>query len=61
MILDFVGVAVLFVLHNLNPVVVWVKQKSDVLHASIGQTLLPIDAERLEARASRIQVVYSDT
>lgn len=54
------GIAVLLVLDNLNPVIVRVKKESDILHAPIGETLLPVDVERLESRASCVQVVYGN-
>jgi hypothetical protein len=56
-----VGIAELFVLDNLDPIVVRIKKESDILHAPIGETLLPVDAERLETRASSVEVVYGNT
>lgn len=58
--LNFVGIAVLVVLDNLNPVVVWVKKESDIFHAAIGEALLPVNVQRLESRASSVQVVYGN-
>lgn len=54
------GVTVLLILNDLNPVIVWVKDKSDILHPSIGEALLPVDIQRFKSGASGIQIVHGD-
>lgn len=56
--LDFVGVTVLLVLDDLNPVVVRIENESHVLHSSIGETLLPVDIQRFESLAGGVQIVH---
>lgn len=51
----------LFVLNDLNPVVVGIEHKSNILHASICQALLPVDTLVLESLASGIQIINGDT
>lgn len=55
--LDNILVAVLVVLHNLNPVTVGVQQECNIAHAAIRQPLLPVALEVLESLASSVQVV----
>lgn len=50
----------LLILHNLDPIVVGVQQESDVLHAAVSETLLPVALQVLEAGAGGIDVVDSD-
>lgn len=49
------------VLDHLNPVVVRVKDERHVSHATIGQALLPVDIQALEAIAGGIKVINGDT
>ena len=49
------------VLNHLNPVVVRIEDKRYVPHATIGQALLPVDIQALEAIASGIEVINGDT
>ena len=49
------------VLDNLDPVVVGVQDKGDILHAAVRQPLLPVDVERLEPGTSGVDVVDRDT
>lgn len=48
----------LFVLNDLNPIVVRIKNKCHILHSAISQSLLPIDALFLKALASSLKIVY---
>lgn len=48
------------VLHDLDPVSVGVQQERDVPHPAVGEPLLPVRAEGLEARARGVEVVDGD-
>lgn len=43
--LDLVRIAILFILDDLNPVVVRVKDKGHIFHSSVCKPLLPIDVQ----------------
>lgn len=58
--LNSVLVAVSVVLDNLNPVSIGVQQESNVVHAAICQSLLPVALEILKSLASSIQVIYGN-
>jgi hypothetical protein len=49
------------VLDDLNPVSIRVQDECNVLHAAVGQPLLPVDVERLETGAGGVEVVDRDT
>lgn len=53
--------AELLILNNLNPVSIWVQNKSNVLHTAICQSLLPVDIQSLEALTRGVDVVNRDT
>ena len=48
------------VLHDLDPVAVGVEQEGDVLHAAVGEALLPAGVEVLEPLAGGVDVVDRD-
>lgn len=50
----------LLVLHDLDPVSIGVQQERDVPHPAVGEPLLPVRAQGLEARARGIEVVDGD-
>lgn len=60
-LVDTILVTVLSVLHNLNPIVVRVKQESNVLHSAISKALLPVAAKFLKAFASGGKLVNGNT
>lgn len=45
------------ILDQLNPVVIGIKNKRNVLHAAIRQSLLPVDLETLQTLASSLDVI----
>jgi hypothetical protein len=47
----------LLILDNLDPVSIRIQNKSNTLHPSIGQSLLPLDAQSVESLTRGIQVV----
>lgn len=58
--LNSIFVAVSVVLDNLNPVSIGVQQESDVVHAAVRQSLLPVALEILKSLASSVQVIHRD-
>lgn len=48
------------ILNDLNPVVVWVEDKRDILHSPVREPLLPVHILVLEPLARRIEVVDAD-
>jgi hypothetical protein len=50
-----------FVLDHLQPISVWVQDKSNVLHSPFGQPLLPLDAFGIQELASFVKVINRDT
>lgn len=51
----------LLVLNNLNPIVIRIKHKCYILHASISQTLLPVNTLVLESLACGVEIVNRNT
>jgi hypothetical protein len=51
----------LLILDDLDPVIVRVKDKRHILHATICQPLLPVYSQILKTLASSIQIVHRDT
>lgn len=49
------------ILNHLNPIAIRVKHEGHILHTTVGQTLLPVNIQRLEARAGRIEIIDGDT
>jgi hypothetical protein len=45
-------------LDDLDPVIVWVKNKSYVFHAAVCKALLPVHTQVFEALAGCVEVVY---
>lgn len=60
-LVDAVLVTVPSVLDNLNPIVVRIKQESNVFHSAISEALLPVATKLFEALASRAEFVNSNT
>ena len=50
-----------FVLNYLNPVVVGIEDKGNILHATICKSLLPVHAKILEALAGSIKIINRNT
>jgi hypothetical protein len=48
-------------LNHLNPVVIGIQDKSNVVHAAIGQTLLEGDIDRVKPVARGLEVIDRDT
>ena len=51
----------LLVLHNLNPISIGIQDKCNVVHPPVGQALLEVDVECLEAVARGLEVIHRDT
>jgi hypothetical protein len=49
------------VLNHLNPVIVGIQDESDVVHATVSQTLLEGDINGVKPVAGRLEVVDRDT
>lgn len=60
-VLPVAGALQSLILNHLDPIAIRVKHEGHILHTAVGQTLLPVNIQRLEARAGRVEVIDGDT